>query len=88
MSERTELLEFPCRFPIKVMGAHHEEFVATIVEVVRVHAPDLLEADVLVRASAKGNFLALTLHVNATSREQLDAIYMALSGHPMVSMAL
>lgn len=81
-------MEFPCRFPIKVMGERHEDFVVTITEVVRVNAPDLAEHDVTLRESANGRFYALTVTVTATSRQQLDNIYLSLTGHPMVKMVL
>ena len=34
------------------------------------------------------NYLGLTFTVRATSREQLDALYQELSGHPMVKIVL
>lgn len=82
------LLEFPCRFPIKVMGRARADLEAEIVALVREHAPDLAAEDVRTRASGKGNYLAITLEVNATSREQLDAIYLALNAHESVVMTL
>jgi putative lipoic acid-binding regulatory protein len=85
---RKELIEFPCRFPLKVMGERHDAFVATVIEVVRVHAPELSEADVVLRASSGGRYQALTVTVTATSRPQLDAIYMALTSHSMVKVVL
>lgn len=87
-TEKQEIIEFPCRFPLKVMGERHDEFVLTMTEVVRVHAPDLAEHDVTLRESSGGRFYALTITVNATSRQQLDNIYLSLTGHPMVKMVL
>ncbi len=85
-------LEFPCRFPIKVMGEAGEDqgesFEALVVTVVRRHAPDLGEGAVARRASREGRYLSLTVTVNATSREQLDAIYRALTALDEVLMAL
>ena len=86
--EKQELMEFPCRFPLKIMGERHDEFVATITEVVRIHAPDLAEIDIVLRESSGGRFYALTVTVTATSRQQLDNIYLSLTGHPMVKMVL
>ncbi|WP_434634261.1 YbeD family protein [Chromobacterium sp. CV08] len=86
--EKQELLEFPCRFPIKIMGERHDEFVAILTEVVRINAPDLAEVDVVLRESSGGRFYALTVTVTATSRQQLDDIYLSLTGHPMVKMVL
>jgi putative lipoic acid-binding regulatory protein len=87
-NEKQELMEFPCRFPLKIMGERHEAFVSTITEVVRIHAPDLAEIDVVLRESSGGRFYALTVTITATSRQQLDNIYLSLTGHPMVKMVL
>jgi len=81
-------LEFPCAFPIKVLGRTEEGFAQTILEVVLRHAPDFDSASTGMRASREGNYLSLTCVVNATSREQLDALYRELSSHPMVAMVL
>ncbi len=86
--EQKELMEFPCRFPIKVMGEKHPDFHPTIFEVVRVHAPDLDITDIVARDSSSGRYVSLTVTVTAISREQLDDIYRALSGHALVKFAL
>lgn len=89
MSEaQQELLEFPCRFPIKVMGENHPDFHPTIFDVVRVHAPDLDVTHITARDSSSGKYVSLTVTVTATSREQLDNIYRSLSSHPLVKWAL
>ncbi len=82
------LLEFPCDFPIKIMGKTQEGFAEAMVEIVTRHAPDFDAATVEMRASSGGNYLSLTCTVRATSKEQLDALYREITGHPMVSMAL
>jgi putative lipoic acid-binding regulatory protein len=87
MNEET-LLEFPCQFPIKVMGKTGLELDLIVVEIVRRHAPDLHEGAVTMRPSKGGNYLAVTVLVEASSKQQLDAIYRDLSGHPQVLMAL
>jgi putative lipoic acid-binding regulatory protein len=87
MSEET-LLEFPCRFPIKVMGKTSSEMDLVVVEIIRRHAPDLHEGSVTTRLSKDGNYIAVTILVEASSKQQLDAIYQDLSDHPHVLMAL
>lgn len=87
MSEET-LLEFPCQFPIKVMGKIDSELDLVVVEIVRRHAPNLHEGAVTTRPSKGGNYIAVTLLVEATSKQQLDAIYQDLTAHPHVLMAL
>ncbi len=87
MSDET-LLEFPCRFPIKVMGKNDREFDFLVLEIVRRHVPELNEQAVTTRPSKDANFLSVTVTIQATSKDQLDAIYRDLSSHPQVLMAL
>ena len=82
------LIEYPSDFPIKIMGASHDDFAATMIELIVVHDPDFHAEKLRVRASSKGNYLGLTATVRATSREQLDNLYRALSSHPMVKVVL
>lgn len=82
------LIEYPSDFPIKVMGAMHESFAQTIIEVVVLHDPSFHAGKMEMRPSAKGTYLSLTVTVRATSREQLDNLYRALSSHPMVKVVL
>jgi putative lipoic acid-binding regulatory protein len=82
------LFEFPCDFPIKVMGKSHPDIAETIVTVVRDFDPTFEASRIEMRASSGGNYIGLTVTVRATSREQLDDIYRALTGHPMVSVVL
>jgi putative lipoic acid-binding regulatory protein len=87
-SDQPTLLEFPCRFPIKAMGRANSALADKVESLVRRHAPDITADDIQIRPSAKGNYLAITITVNATSREQLDAIYMDLSADENILMAL
>lgn len=82
------LIEYPCDFPIKIMGAMQDGFADTMVEVVTLHDPDFHAGKMNMRPSTKGNYLSLTVTVRATSREQLDNLYRALSSHPMVKVVL
>jgi putative lipoic acid-binding regulatory protein len=58
------------------------------VQVVLAHAPDFDPASVEMRPSSAGNYLSVTVTIEARSREQLDALYRALTGHPKVMMVL
>jgi putative lipoic acid-binding regulatory protein len=82
------LLEFPCDFPLKIMGARTDDFAQTIIEVVLRHAADFDPASVEMRPSSKGNYLSLTCTVLAQSQLQLDNLYRELSAHPMVKVVL
>jgi putative lipoic acid-binding regulatory protein len=87
-AEKETLLEFPCRFPIKAMGLAAPDFDALVVGIVRRHAPDLKESAVQSRSSRGGKYLSVTITIEATSKDQLDAIYQALSDHERVLMSL
>jgi len=82
------LIEYPVEFPIKVMGRTQPGFAQQMLALVKKHAPDFDESTVGMRPSREGKYLSLTFTINATSREQLDALYQDLSDHPMVQMAL
>ena len=88
MDPKDSLIEYPSDFPIKVMGPTHEEFAATITEVLVELDPTFHAGKLTERPSAKGNYIGLTVVVRATSREQLDDIYRTLSAHPMVKIVL
>ena len=87
-SDSDALFEFPCDFPIKIMGKTQEGFAQTIAELIIRHAPDFDLATMEMRASSAGRYHSLTCTIRAHSRAQLDAIYQDLSAHPMVAMAL
>ena len=83
-----ELLQFPCEFPIKVMGRDSESFRSLTLAIVERHAGPLESGRISERPSSKGNFLALTYTIEARSRQQLDAIYQELTSSGVVLVAL
>ena len=87
MTEK-ELLEFPCLFPLKIMGLADPEVEVRIAEVVKKHDPTFDVHSITKRQSNKGRYLALNVVITASSREQLDALYMELTHHPMVKVVL
>lgn len=82
------LITYPSAFPIKVMGAQAPGYLEAMVAVARQFDPDFDPASIEQRPSSGGKYLGLTLTVTATSREMLDALYRALSTHPMVKVVL
>ncbi len=85
MSE--SLIEYPCAFPIKIMGKG-EGFANSIQAIVCEHDPEFEASSMEIRMSREGKYLSLTCTVKATSRTQLDALYRALCDHPQVVMVL
>ncbi len=86
--DHESLLQFPCDFPIKIMGDNDLDFRRLVVELVSRHAPDLDETRVSVRDSRTGRYQSVTVVVHARDRIQLDALYRELSGHPRITMVL
>lgn len=87
-SARATLIEFPCAFPIKVMGHKVDDFVSTLTTIAQEFDPQFDATSIELRQSKAGNYLGVTLNVWATSQAQLDALYMALSSHPLVKVVL
>jgi putative lipoic acid-binding regulatory protein len=85
---KDSLIEYPSRFPIKVMGAKVEGFVDAMAAIARQFDPAFDASSVELRDSKAGNYLGITLTITATSREQLDELYRTLSTHPMVKVVL
>ena len=88
LSPQDSPLEFPCDFPIKAMGHASGDFDSLVVSLVRRHVPDLGEGAVKTRLSREGRFMSVTVTVRATSRQQLDSIYMELTAHERVLWAI
>ncbi len=82
------LLEFPCDFPLKIIGYQRAGYAQSILEVVKRHAPDYDGGTMEMRPSSKGKYLSLTCTVCATSQQQLDDLYRELCDHPMVVKVL
>ena len=85
---KDSLIEYPSIFPIKVMGADQDGFVHAMVQVAKQFDPGFDATTVELRPSKGGKYLGVTLSVTATSREQLDNLYRALTSHPMVKIVL
>jgi putative lipoic acid-binding regulatory protein len=82
------LIVYPSAFPIKVMGSRVEGFVEDLIAVAQEFDPSFAPETVELRPSKGGNYLGVTLTVTATSREQLDALYVRLTSHPSVKVVL
>lgn len=86
--EAASLLAFPTAFPIKIMGRRESGFTTAVLGIILRHAPDFMPGTLETRPSREGKYISLTATVNATSREQLDALYRELCDHPSVVMVL
>lgn len=81
-------LKFPCEFPIKAMGRATPELEIAVLEIMNRHVPDLGEGSVRTRESRNGNYISITVTIQARSRDQLDAIYMELTSCEHIVFAI
>jgi len=88
MIDEAQLLEYPCDFPVKILGHTQAGFAQAVLDIVKHHAPDFDAATLELRTSKRRKYLSVTCVIRATSREQLDSLYQELCDHPMVVMVL
>ncbi|RLA47385.1 MAG: hypothetical protein DRR04_03175 [Gammaproteobacteria bacterium] len=81
-------IEFPCDYPIKVLGRSSDAFESIIFEVFERHAPGFDQETLTVNASSKGTFTALTITITATGPDQLEALHQDLLATGHVKMVI
>lgn len=86
--DEESLIEFPCDFPVKVMGAAIPEFHARIAEIAKKHDPDFNTEDTKIQHSKTGKYVSLTLNIHASDKPQLDALYNDFTSCELVLWAL
>jgi uncharacterized protein len=86
--EEAPKIEFPCDYPIKILGEAHTELHAHILQVMDNHAPGFDRSKITVRDSSKGRWQSMTLVITATGKPQLEAIFADLKTSPRVKMVL
>lgn len=82
------LIEFPCFFPIKVMGKNVDDFAQTVSDLLVKLNPGFEPGKIKMTPSKAGTYLSLTCKVYVHNKPELDELYRALSSHPMVSVVL
>lgn len=82
------VIEFPCEFPIKVVGINSQGFFEEIKRITESHFPGFSTEKMTFNASKNNNYLAITVVVLAQNQDSLDAFYRQLSNHPQVKMVL
>lgn len=88
--QREELvMEFPCDFPIKVVGRNEEQFALQIGEIALRHDENFSPENQLdFKYSNGGKYQSLTLKFRAQSKEHIDALYQDLKACELVLWAL
>jgi len=81
-------IEFPCKYPIKVLGDAHPELLEHVLRVMSTHAPGVTDSDVTSKHSSQGKWQSITVAITATGKPQLDAIFADLKISTRVKMVL
>ena len=87
-SNTSALIDFPCDFPLKVMGESQSLFTKTIVALIQTVLPEFDDTKIESKLSSTGKYTSLTCIVHVVSQQQLDEIYRLISGHPLVKFSL
>ena len=85
---KTTLIDYPCKFILKVIGHNSSEFEGQVVAVIRQYVPDLGEGAISERTGKGNKYSSLTVTIQANNQEQVDNIYCALNASPEIIMVL
>ncbi|KTC75230.1 hypothetical protein Lbir_0604 [Legionella birminghamensis] len=88
MNDKPSLIEFPCDFPLKIIGNNTEFFVQEIIEIVLKHYPQTPAHKISSKNSERGNYVAVTATVFIYDQPSLDNLYRELTSHPDIKMVL
>lgn len=81
-------IEFPCDYPVKVLGRSVPHFELTILEIFERHAPGFPRHRMSSKASREGTFISLTILITATGESQLEALHTDLLATGLVQMVI
>ncbi len=84
--KRKELWQFPCDFPLKIMGLADEELLNEVMTAIQKHAPG--EYVPKIKESKNGNYYSISITIRATGKQQLDDLYSDLNQLEKVKMLL
>ena len=81
-----DIWDFPCDFPLKIMGLAEEQLLLDVLEVIQKHAPGNYSPKI--KPSSKGNYHAITVNIIAQNKPQLNALYLELHALELVKVLL
>ncbi len=86
--DEDQLMHFPCDFSLKVMGENIDNYPDYVLSVCQQHVQGVSQSCLHTRPSRNGKYIAVTIKLVATSRKQLDDLYIELNAHERTKMAL
>ena len=84
----TPKIVFPCEYPVKVLGLASDRFQAEVLEIIGQHAEVIYQDKTTSRPSAKGNYLAVTVVIEATGKDQLQSLFQHLMRQENVKLVI
>ena len=87
-SQQTPKIEFPCEYPVKIIGQSGPALYRLVIRVMETHSPDFERSKITVRDSKNRNFQAITVVIIATGPDQLESLFSDLKVDPLVKMVL
>ncbi|MDD9890792.1 MAG: DUF493 domain-containing protein [Gammaproteobacteria bacterium] len=81
-------IEFPCLYPIKIIGKAVDDFQESVVAAVERYTGTITADLIKVQASREKNYLSVTVTIAATGEEQLQSIFQDLKKIDSVKMVL
>jgi putative lipoic acid-binding regulatory protein len=81
-------IEFPCDYPIKVLGRNVDEFPSVVIEIFERHAPGFDQETITVKTSSKATFTSMTITITATGPDQLSQLHQDLMSTGLVQMVI
>ena len=81
-------IEFPCDYPVKIIGDAAGGFRSVVEEIVERHAGGYARELTTERFSATGRFMSMTVTIVATGPAQLQALFEDLKATGRVHMVL
>ena len=81
-------IEFPCAYPIKIVGVYQADFETRVRKLTEQHAPGFKDSDVNVHMSKKGNYCSVNISITATGENQLKQLHKTLMSYEWVKMVI
>jgi putative lipoic acid-binding regulatory protein len=88
MKDKNTAIQFPCTYPLKVMGKNTDELYAVVCAIIEKHIDTGEKVIYHSRTSSGNKYISITATFTAQSKEQLDTVYRELNGHELVLTTL
>ncbi len=81
-------IEFPCSYPIKIIGRATAGYEHEVIAVVEKHAGKIAADLIQIHPSRQQNYLSINVTIMATGEEQLRELFLDLKSIESVKMVL